>query len=83
MDQVISGYMPPVLVYVSDIGKVKHHTANIPWKGLIQIFFNQGIAAVTVGNAGYRIRRYGKIQFSIVLFKCGKQAEVHKDEQKA
>ena len=65
MDQFIALQMSPVLIGLSDTRKIQHNAADITRKRFAQIFLNDTVAAIAVGDTGQRIRSYGDIQISV------------------
>lgn len=80
MNQFVTLKMAPDPVGLANAGKIKHDAAYITGERLVQIFLDDAVTAVPVGNAGHRVGSNGKIQLSVIFLKVEEKAEIHKDK---
>ena len=65
-----------------DIRQVEHDTAQRVRQRPVQIFLNERVAAVAVGNPGHGIGVHRKIQFPVILFIRSGKGKVQENKEK-
>ena len=65
-----------------DIRQVEHDTAQRVRQRPVQIFLNERVAAVAVGNPGHGIGVHRKIQFPVIFFIRSRKRKIQENKEK-